>query len=467
NMKSRMPPASHRKVLHLLKSRMSGEPPMNNYHPTLEGFYYQSLSKSGEKMLIREDNPNKIHLAVKKLMLVNTIRSIGQGMMVVALALYLDAIGWSGIKIGTVLATSGLLGVFLAPFIGIYSDRVGRKPFILFSELLTAGCSLIGIMTTSPVLLFISITFSGFGKADAGSASPFAPAEQAWLAAYIKPSDRGKMYSLNNALSFFGMAAGAVLVGTMSAGSTASGVSSYQQAFYFTFALSLVTASIILTTRGETQVKEKQIPDKHFSIEAKKMIKEENTAIIKLAGINVLNGIAIGLTGPMMAYWFSVKFGVSSAQIGSTLALTFFATGMTSIFHSRISHKHGTVQSIVMVRYIACLLLLLMPLLSSYAIVSIIYILRTALNRGSQGAQQALSVSLTRGQRSGFASSINLLSMRLPMSIGPYIAGYLFGLGALAVPFYIAAGLQGSFAYFYGKIFRAYDTKMKLNPSSG
>ncbi|MEH7225446.1 MFS transporter [Bacillus sp. JJ1566] len=418
-------------------------------------------------MLIREDNPQKIHPVVKKLMLVNTIRSIGQGMMVVVLALYLDSLGWNSVTIGTVLAAGGLLGVFLAPLIGIYSDRKGRKSFILFSELLTAGCALIGIMTTNLALLFLAITFSGFGKADAGSASPFAPAEQAWLAALIKPSERGKIYSLNNALSFFGMATGAMLVGTMSAGEYSPGASSYQLAFYFTFAISLVTTSIILTIQGDTQVKQEQTSDRQYRNEDMKITKEENTAILKLAGINVLNGIAIGLTGPMMAYWFSVKFGVSSVQIGSTLALTFFATGMTSIFQARISHKHGTVQSIVVVRFIACLLLVLMPLLSSYALVSIIYILRTALNRGSQGAGQALSVSLTRGHRSGFASSINLLSMRLPMSIGPYITGYLFGLGALALPFYLAAGLQGSFAYFYGKIFRTYDTKMKLNPSSG
>ncbi|MCC3359232.1 MFS transporter [Bacillus sp. REN16] len=420
-------------------------------------------------MLIREDNPNKIHPVVKKLMLVNTIRSIGQGMMVVVLALYLDALGWSAVTIGAVLAAGGLLGVFLAPLIGVISDRKGRKPFILISELLTAGCALIGIMTTNPILLFIAITFSGFGKADAGSASPFAPAEQAWLAAFIKPSERGKIYSLNNALSFFGMATGAVLVGTMSIGEFAPQASTYQLAFYVTFALSLVTTSIILTISSETETRviQKQPLDKQHRIKDQKITKEENTAILKLAGINVLNGIAIGLTGPMMAYWFSVKFGVSSVQIGSTLALTFFATGMTSIFQARISHKHGTVHSIVMVRFMACLLLVLMPLFSSYALVSIIYILRTALNRGSQGAQQALSVSLTRGHRSGFASSINLLSMRLPMSIGPYIAGYLFGLGALAVPFYIAAGLQGSFAYFYGRIFSAYEAKMKLNPSSG
>jgi MFS family permease len=110
----------------------------------------------------------QIHPAARRLMLVNALRSIGQGMMVVDLALYLDALGWNTAAIGSVIAAGGLLSVGLAPFIGVYSDRLGRKPFILFYELLTAGCALIGVLSTDFILLFIAIALSGFGKADAG-----------------------------------------------------------------------------------------------------------------------------------------------------------------------------------------------------------------------------------------------------------------------------------------------------------
>ena len=88
-----------------------------------------------------DEGAGQIHPAARNLMLVNAIRSIGQGMLVVDLSLYLAALGWSTAAIGSVLAAGGLLGVGLAPVIGIYSDRWGRKPFILFSELLTADVS--------------------------------------------------------------------------------------------------------------------------------------------------------------------------------------------------------------------------------------------------------------------------------------------------------------------------------------
>ncbi|MGW8784751.1 MFS transporter [Heyndrickxia sporothermodurans] len=409
----------------------------------------------------------QIHSSVRQLMLVNLLRSIGQGMLVVDLALYLDELGWSTVAIGSVLASGGLLGVGLAPLIGIYSDRLGRKPFLLFSELLTAGCAVIGILTTNPIFLFIAITLSGFGKADAGSPSPCAPAEQAWLASFIPTKERGKVYSLNNAVSFFGMAAGAMLAGIMPLWeSYFQGISFYRLIFCFIFLTSLINAMIIFTIR-EDKVERKQVIEEGVRNQEKKILYEENVAVIKLAAINILNGIAIGLTGPMMAYWFSVKFGASNTQIGGTLAVTFFATGMTSIMQARLSHQHGTIRSIVIIRFIASLLLILMPILSSYTLVSAMYIMRTALNRGTQGAQQALSVSLTRDMRRGFASSINIFSMRLPISIGPYITGYLFGLGSLALPFYIASGLQCSFALLYGKIFCTYDMKVKSQVSSG
>ncbi|MBT2658667.1 MFS transporter [Bacillus sp. ISL-18] len=408
----------------------------------------------------------QIHPVVKRLMLVNFVRSIGQGMMVVELALYLDSLGWSTAAIGSVLAAGGLLGVVLAPFIGVYSDRLGRKPFVLISELVTAGCALVGVLTTNPILLSIAITLSGFGKADAGSPSPSAPAEQAWLASFVPTAERGKVYSLNNALSFFGMGAGAVLAGA-AASFLKTGVSPNRLLFCYILVASMITAYIILTIQGGEGENCQGDKKEGRRNEEKKILQEENAAVYKLAAINILNGIAIGLTGPMMSYWFSAKFGASPAQIGSTLAITFFTTGATSILQARLSHNHGTIRSIVFIRFIGSLLLILMPLLSSYALVSVIYILRTALNRGTQGAQQALSVSLTRNQRSGFASSINLFSMKLPTSIGPYITGYLFGLGSLSLPFYIASCLQLSFAYLYGRIFSTYDIRMKSHASSG
>lgn len=409
-----------------------------------------------------------IHPMARRLMLVRALRSIGQGILVVDLALYLKALGWGAQTIGGALAAGGLVGVVLVLFVGVFSDRLGRKPFIFFYELLIAGCALIGLLSAQFILLFIAITLSGFGKALSGSPGPFAPAEQAWLAAYVPGSERGKIYSINNAFGFFGMATGAVV-----AGATAlwdhdlPGAAAYRPLFALVFVLSLVTASIILTIREERAQEQHRDARQETRTQEKNISHNENMAVLKLASINILNGIAVGLTGPMMSYWFAAKFGATNTQIGSTLAVTFFVTGVASIVQARLSIKQGAIRSVVSVRVVAGMLLILMPLLPAYALVSVVYIIRTALNRGTQGAQQALSVSLTRDGRRGFASSVNSLSMRIPTSIGPYITGYLFELGSLSVPFFIASGLQLGFAFLYGKTFRSYNIRMKPHSSPG
>jgi MFS family permease len=439
---------------------------MNVLESHLPPFISHVQNVEGENM---DNHPvARIHPMARRLMLVRALRSIGQGILVVDLALYLDALGWSAQAIGGVLAAGGLAGIVLVLFVGVFSDRLGRKPFIFFYELLIAGCALIGLLSAQFILLFIAITLSGFGKALSGSSGPFAPAEQAWLSVYVPRFERGRIYSINNALGFFGMAAGAVLAGaTVLWEHGIPGAAAYRPLFALVFVFSLVTASIILTIREERADEQHQTAEQAPGTEEKKISHNENMAVLKLASINILNGIAVGLTGPMMSYWFAAKFGATNTQIGSTLAVTFFVTGVASIVQARLSTKQGAIRSVVLVRVVASMLLILMPLLPTYALVSVVYIARTALNRGTQGAQQALSVSLTRDGRRGFASSVNSLSMRIPMSIGPSVTGYLFGLGSLSVPFFIASGLQFGFAYLYGRTFRSYNVRMKAHPSTG
>lgn len=410
------------------------------------------------KMQPEEPTVSRLDPVAKRLMTGKALRSIGQGIMLVDLALYLKDMNWSGTEIGAVLTASGLVSVVLVLFVGVLSDRLGRKPFLLIYELMTAACALIGVLTSNPILLSIAIALTGFGRGQTGSPGPFAPAEQAWLAAYVPRNERGNVYSLNNALGFFGMALGALIAGgTVLWDHELPGALAYRPLFGLIVILSLVTAVIIATTKGEKPEKPEVIKDKKMRIQEKEISRRENKSILKLISINVINGIAVGLTGPMISYWFAVKFGVSTAQIGITLAITYVATGFSSILQAKLSMRFGMIRSVMWMRIIGSVLMILIPLLPTYVLVSVVYVIRSAVNRGTQGARQALSVSLTRDQRRGFASSINSLSMRVPTSVGPYVTGYLFELGALSVPFYIAAGLQFGFAYLYGRTFRAFD----------
>src|SRR5579875_3866187 len=110
------------------------------------------------------------------------VRSLGQGALVVDFSLYLRALDWTAVDISLVLSGALLLGVVLTLIAGPLSDRWGRRRFILGYEAALFAAALLATFSARPLLLSMAALVGGFGRGGNGSAGPFAPLEQAWLA---------------------------------------------------------------------------------------------------------------------------------------------------------------------------------------------------------------------------------------------------------------------------------------------
>lgn len=407
---------------------------------------------------------------VLHLQIARTLRSISQGIAVVDLALYLRELKWSAAAIGGVLSTAGIAGAGLILLVGIMSDRMGRKPFLLIYEALAALATLLLILTTNSIVLTVIIVFTGFGRGQNGAAGPFTPAEQAWMAACVPLPARSRVFSTNTALGFFGMAIGSIFAGTTGLWSRAfPGASSFHPLFFLMFLLSIVCIIVIATAPSEAGLYGKgtnaqegapTAPLMQQSIE-RTIRHRENKNIMKLAAVNMLNGLALGFIGPMISYWFATRFGVSSSEIGLTLALSFVFAGGSSLVTGLITQRFGMVRSVVWLRLAGVVMILILPLMPTFWLASTIYILRSALSRGTQGARSALSSSLTRDHRRGFSVSMNALSVRLASAIGPSLSGYMLDMGIFTVPFFIAGSLQLISTLLYGRLFGKYDLPLE------
>jgi predicted MFS family arabinose efflux permease len=376
-------------------------------------------------------------------------RSISQGTLVVDLALFLHALGWRGASIGLVLSAGGLSGAALNLLVGITSDRLRRKPFLIAYELLTCVCALLVMKTSDPILLSVAIILAGFGRGANGAAGPFTPAEQAWLAEAVLPQSRGMVYSLNSAIGFFGMALGAT-----AAALPALLVPFLGQAGSFRPLFGLVlmgnAVNLFLLARTPEIYRAHPTPQGNPLERSPKRLME-NGFLWRLVGLNGFNGLAVGLTGPLMAYWFARRFMVGPSAVSPVLAATFIVTGLAALLFGRMTERVGLVRAVVWGRTGGVFLLLMLPFMPFYWLASLVYILRSALNRGTVGARQALVISAIGEERRGLAISLNTLSMQLPQSLGPVIAGILIGAGWFAVPFVIAAILQGIYVGLYGR----------------
>lgn len=400
----------------------------------------------------------ELHPTTRRLLAARTVRSVAQGALVVDLALYMHALHWSGLQIGLTLMAGGLVAAAFSVVIGIFSDRFRRKPFLLYNEGLTVLCGLAVLISANMTVLAVTAIVAGFGRGRAGSAGPFSPAEQAWLAEAIPAEKRGWVYSLNSALGFFGMAAGALLATLPAFWVEALGPHIAYSPIFMIAALGGMTNLWLL---GGAREAHQAVKPAHPG--GKKVTKNpqarrfENRMLRRLFQLNTLNGLSVGLTGTLISYWFALRFHIGPGEIAPMMAVSFVLAGATAVFAGRFTLRHGLVTSVLWSRGIGALLLAVLPLMPWFWLGAMVYMLRLAASGASVGARQAQVMVLVRDERRGLAASVNAASFQVPQSVGPGIAGPMISAGMFLTPFYVAAALQVLYVIGYGRVFRRYE----------
>lgn len=383
------------------------------------------------------------------------IRSIGQGALAVDFTLYLRALHWSPVAISAVLAVALLLGVVLTLFAGPLSDRSGRRRFLLVYEAAQGIAGITALLSAQPAILTAAAMVGGFGRGGNGAAGPFAPVEQAWLAQSVSPMRRGPVYSLNAALGFSGNALGAVLAAFPS---RLHGILPDALTFRPLFLLwaigSLACCALILRTPDSEANPIRRPPPEPAS---RSVERQENRLVLRLMIANMLNGAGVGATGPLIAYWFAARFGEGPAEIGPLMAVGFLMAAVASLATGWLSKGLGIVTAVVAMRLVGLALLIALPLAPTFGWAAAFYVLRAMFNRGTTGARSALSISIVRAHRRGFAASMANVSMQLPRAVSPVLTGFLFAAEDLALPFFIGAAFQGSYLALYYWSFRQVD----------
>lgn len=168
----------------------------------------------------------------------------------------------------------------------------------------------------------------------------------------------------------------------------------------------------------------------------------------------MLNGLAIGIIGRFMAFWFHLRFGKGPGAILPVLALGFIAAGVASLWTGWLTRRLGTALSVVAMRLVGLALLVTMPFAPSYQLAAACYVVRAAFNQGTPGARQAAGLPLVRSGRRGLAASLNASSLQVPRSLGPVLGGLLLETNWFALPLLSAASLQAVYLPLYAAAFR-------------
>ncbi|MGC8469520.1 MAG: MFS transporter [Acetobacteraceae bacterium] len=394
------------------------------------------------------------------LILARLLRSVAQGALVVDFSLYARALGWSAPFLGLVLGAAMLFGAALTGLVGPLSDRLGRRRFLLAYDGAVFAAALVALTVSARLPLACAAVVAGFGRGFNGAAGPFAPVEQAWLAGLVPQGRLGRVLSFNMAVGFSGMTIGALLAAVP--GLVGGGAAAYRPLFALT---ALAAGAVFLLVRG--------LPEPARAADSQggvKLARGERALVLRLALVNSLNGLGIGMVAPLLPLWFALRFGLGPGEIAPVVAVGLLLAAAASLLGGRLAGAIGTVRAVVVMRAAGLVFLVALPFAPDFAAAAVLYAARSASNRGTAGARQALALGLVGGGRRGLVASVNTLSMQVPRALGPAVAGLLFARGDLALPFLIAGLCQGLYLVLYRWMFAGYDREAReraVRPEGG
>lgn len=404
------------------------------------------------------------------LFVLRVLRSIPQGYLGILLPLYLVALGYRAVALGTLLAFSALVAAGVSMVVGVLADRLGRKNCLAAISVMLAigaiGFALARSFTW--LVVFASIGSIGRGGALAGGAwGPFYPAVQPLVAESTTDYNRTTVFG---AFSFVGVmvaAAGTLLAGLPQLLARISGtpeLETYRMLFLLAGLLGLAMAVAVIPVHERRPDAQLDRTGNSSSTGAADpatpsgarfgLSRDSWRLVVRFMITNTTNGLAIGMLGPIVVYWFYRRFGVGSAQLAEFFFILNLASALPYLMAGRLALMMGSVRAVVWTRAISTVLLFLVVMMPTFWLAATLYGVRAIFNMLSIPVRQSYLMGVIppaeRSSASGFAN----FPSQVMSAASPYIAGVFMEHLYLSLPLVFAAAMQALNTVLYWIFFR-------------
>lgn len=352
-----------------------------------------------------------------------SLRSISTAFLTVVFPLYLAQSSYSATQIGLILSLSAVSNIVLVALVGLIADGFGRRRTLIALALLSAfGALALYLFPDTFAMLVICSGFGGVGRGggagSGGNWGPVMPAEQPLIAA----SAAGESTGAFGRLSFIGVLASALgsLVAGLPTILTHHGMtltSGYRLLFLMSAVLMFGVALLALPIR-EVPTAEPAGSESPPTIPVGQLLG-------RLGFTNALAGFGFGFLGPLLTYWFYVRFGASAAQLAVMYTLVNLFSALPYLASASLTRRLGQVRTVVLTRLAGVAALLAMPFMPSLYLAGAMFALRMAVNSLGMPARQSFTMDFSEERYRSRVSAFSLLPSQITSMLSPALGGAL------------------------------------------
>ena len=395
------------------------------------------------------------HRDLRIVIVARVLMSSSRALAGVITPVYLVLIGFSALELGALALVVGVATALLTTVIGLMSDRLGRKPFLIAVPLVAAAAAVAFTLTRSPLVLFAAAAAGSFGRgagAGAGMVGPYQPAEQAFVTEITPARERNTAFGRLAAASSLGALLGAPLAILAGHGNPtgAAATEAFRGPFLACAALAAAAGLLALALHEPPRPEPAVGHGRWFHWPRRSW-----PLLLRLWATNSVNGLAVGMFGPFITYWFFTRFGVTAGQIGLLYAVINAVSVVSTLGAAPLARRWGLVRTVTLVRVTQALLLVPLVLAPTFLLAGAVYLGRMMVARIGMPLRQSYVLAMADPQERAAVGALSNVPSQATMSVAPLAAGYLFDEVSLSLPFVLGGMLQLTSALLYWALFHS------------
>jgi len=380
----------------------------------------------------------------RALFALRTVRMFGYGFLAVVLVLYLVAAGLDPIAIGAVLTLTLVGDTVVSLWLTTHADRYGRRRVLIVGSLLVVVAGAVFAATDwLPLLILAGIV--GVISPTGNEVGPFLAVEQASLTEVVPGRRRTATFAWYNLVGYVATATGALGAGLLAQALTSSGLAPLDayRAVVIGYAVIGLLMAVVATRLGPSiEVSTTIAPDD--GIARRLGLGRSRSVVLRLSALFSIDAFAGGfIPQSLMAYWFSLRFGVNPATLGAIFFAANLLAAVSSLSAARIAARIGLIETMVFTHLPSNVLLILVPLMPNLPLAVAVLLLRFSLSQMDVPTRQSYVMAVVQPDERSAAAGVTGIARTVGASISPSVSSVLVaGAATAAIPFFLAGGLK-------------------------